>query len=116
MFLADRAVHAHSQVVADTLGLNDSKYQYVIDALEADKYRQEREEREEAERCQASDHLLFSFLRTLRWINEHKFLPGDALFSCPPLRRLSTQVEVFVCTKFDMPVSECTEGGSSTHR
>lgn len=36
------------------MGLNDSKYQYVIDALEADKYRRERDERDEEDRRQAS--------------------------------------------------------------
>lgn len=40
--------------MANTLGLNDSKYQYVIDALEADKYRRELEERDEEDRRQAS--------------------------------------------------------------
>lgn len=39
-------------MVANTLGLNDSKYQYVIDALEADKVRREIEERDEEDRRQ----------------------------------------------------------------
>lgn len=38
------------QVVANTLGLNDSKYQYVIDALEADEMRAKREQRDEEDR------------------------------------------------------------------
>ncbi|CAM9485003.1 unnamed protein product [Scytosiphon promiscuus] len=37
-------------VVANTLGLNDSKYQYVIDALEADEMRAQREKRDEEDR------------------------------------------------------------------
>ena len=42
----------YSQVVANTLGLNDSAYQYVIDALEADKIREEREKRDAEDRQQ----------------------------------------------------------------
>eukprot|EP00904_Undaria_pinnatifida_P000878 jgi/Undpi1/10791/HiC_scaffold_29.g13239.m1 len=34
------------EVVANTLGLNDSEFQYVIDALELDEMRREREERD----------------------------------------------------------------------
>ncbi|CAM9478431.1 unnamed protein product [Laminaria digitata] len=34
------------EVVANTLGLNDSEFQYVIDALEMDELRREREERD----------------------------------------------------------------------
>lgn len=41
-----------SQVVANTLGLNDSAYQYVIDALEADRIREEREKRDAEDRQQ----------------------------------------------------------------
>lgn len=37
-------------MVANTLGLNDSAYQYVIDALEADEMRAEREQRDEEDR------------------------------------------------------------------
>lgn len=33
-------------MVANTLGLNDSEFQYVIDALEMDELRREREERD----------------------------------------------------------------------
>lgn len=40
------------QVVANTLGLNDSAYQYVIDAMEADELRAEREKRDEEDRQQ----------------------------------------------------------------
>lgn len=47
----------HAQVVANTLGLNDSKYQYVIDALEADEMRRKREERDEEDRRQVRYHL-----------------------------------------------------------
>lgn len=45
-------VPASRQVVANALGLNDSKYQYVIDALEADELRRQREERDEEDRRQ----------------------------------------------------------------
>ncbi|CAN0336194.1 unnamed protein product [Pylaiella littoralis] len=41
---------AIGEVVANTLGLNDSKYQYVIDALEADEMRAKREQRDEEDR------------------------------------------------------------------
>lgn len=41
-----------TQVVADTLGLNDSKYQYVIDALEADEIRRKTQEKDEEDRRQ----------------------------------------------------------------
>lgn len=41
-------------MVANTLGLNDSKYQYVIDALEADEIREKREQRDEEDRRQVS--------------------------------------------------------------
>lgn len=43
---------ASLKVVANTLGLNDSKYQYVIDALEADEIRKQREEQDEEDRRQ----------------------------------------------------------------
>lgn len=41
-------------MVANTLGLNDSKYQYVIDALEADEIREKREQRDKEDRRQVS--------------------------------------------------------------
>ncbi|CAM9139437.1 unnamed protein product [Ectocarpus sp. 12 AP-2014] len=43
---------AIGEVVANTLGLSDSKYQYVIDALEADEIREKREQRDEEDRRQ----------------------------------------------------------------
>lgn len=39
-------------MVANTLGLNESKYQYVIDALEADELRRQQEEQDEDDRRQ----------------------------------------------------------------
>lgn len=42
------------QVVANVMGLTDSKYQYVIDALESDEYHRRREEGEEEDRRKVS--------------------------------------------------------------
>eukprot|EP00752_Nemacystus_decipiens_P005492 g4972.t1 len=49
---AVEGAEAIGEVVANTLGLNDSAYQYVIDALEADQLRAEREKRDEEDRQQ----------------------------------------------------------------
>lgn len=49
-------------MVANALGLNDSKYQYVIDALEADELRRQREERDEEDRRQVRKRNLKHFV------------------------------------------------------
>eukprot|EP00903_Cladosiphon_okamuranus_P007980 g7702.t1 len=47
---AVEGAEAVGEVVANTLGLNDSAYQYVIDALEMDEIRAQREQRDEEDR------------------------------------------------------------------
>lgn len=49
-------------MVANTLGLNDSKYQYVIDALEADEMREKREQRDEEDRQKVLRVFLVCFI------------------------------------------------------
>lgn len=76
-------VRRSSQVVANTLGLNDSKYQYVIDALEADEMRAEREKRDEEDRQKVTG----SFLPTSMFVIVILLLFGVELeehpsFSC----------------------------------
>lgn len=64
MCVFDTPLHVQEQVVANTLGLNDSKYQYVIDALEADEYRREREERDEEHRRRVRKTMLNGLVRS----------------------------------------------------
>ena len=51
-------------MVANTLGLNDSEFQYVIDALEMDELRREREERDAEDRRQVGHDAIFAIAIT----------------------------------------------------
>lgn len=83
----------YSQVVADTLGLNDSAYQYVIDALEADEIRAEREKRDEEDRQKVGDPPTYCFRFSFSLFDGVLYASSKAFVGASVVKRASRRHE-----------------------